>query len=94
MLRFTAHVSYPLRPVAAAVLSLCPLSSEGRQAECWSSAAYVEQSSQPELSLLLDLVARYREASVDVGMVGRAGPLVRPVPSSAASPERRLSIKP
>jgi hypothetical protein len=40
------------------------------------------------------MVARYRDASVDVGMVGRAGPLVRPMPSSAANPERRLSINP
>ncbi|MBC3872076.1 hypothetical protein [Undibacterium flavidum] len=54
---------------------------------------FVEDSSVPELSAILDLISRYREARVDQPAYGRASPLVPPKKLFGSEPERKASIK-
>lgn len=55
---------------------------------------YIEDSSVPELSAMLDLISRFREANVEQSAVGRASPLVSSRKLWGAEPERKASIKP
>jgi hypothetical protein len=52
------------------------------------------EATAPELSLVLDLISRYREAELNQPTGGRAGPLIRHPDFFKTDPKNRVSIKP
>lgn len=54
---------------------------------------YIEAASMPELSAILDLISRYREANMAQPSAGRLSPLVNRKKLWGSEPERKAGIK-